>query len=197
MRQATKEVCPMNKILIAFSIIVSTLSIHAATVVWGGAADAPGGSPYAEDQIALLLYSGSAFTGVAKSIDGYAIGSTANNGGTVIDTFTLGADYTASEEFYTSYSKPNEGVDGYYAIMIVNEDKTMATYTDMGVISGTDAKTSSVDLKYNEGWEEGYDKYLGEGGYSVSISGSPVPEPTSGLLLLVGIAGMMLRRRRA
>ena len=30
-----------------------------------------------------------------------------------------------------------------------------------------------------------------------SVSGSAIPEPTSGLLMLVGLAGLALRRRRA
>ena len=35
------------------------------------------------------------------------------------------------------------------------------------------------------------------GWYTITSGGTPVPEPTSGLLMLLGIAGLALKRKRA
>ena len=185
----------MKKLMIAAAIVCAVACVHAATIVWGGAADTQEGSPFNSTQTAMLLYSSTEFTGAATEIDGITVGSKANNGGEVIATTTLGAGYEDSEEFYASNPRDWSVLDGYYAILIANENGTSTTYTDMGSYSGATEKTTSIDLKYNEAWGEGYDKYLGENGYTVAVGA--VPEPTSGLLLLLGVAGLALMRKRA
>ena len=190
--------------MIAAAIVCAAAFAQAASISWGGAADDPSGSAFAEGQVALLLYSATdSLATTPTSINGITVGSTAGNG-TVVDTFTLGEDYTASEEFYGNWTPTDKQIaildadgypNGYYAILIANEDGSAATYQDMGQLTGIDSKTGVVNLRYNEGWEDGYEKYLGTSGYVVEVSS--VPEPTSGLLLLIGVAGLALRRRRA
>ena len=195
----------MKKLMIAAAIVCAAAFAQAATIQWGGAADDRSGSPLAEGQVALLLYSATDSLAVTPDkINGLTVGSTAGNG-TVVDTFTLGEDYTASEEFYGSWTPSDKQIaildangqpNGYYAILIANEDGTAATYQDMGQLTGVTEKTGLVDdIQYNPYWGDGYDKYLGTSGYVVEVSS--VPEPTSGLLLLIGVAGLALRRRRA
>ena len=194
----------MKKLMIAAAIVCAAAYAQAATIAWGGAADDPSGSPLAEGQIALLLYSATDSLAVTPDkINGLTLGSTAGNG-TVVDTFAMDDGYADSEEFYGSWTPADKQIalldadgqpNGYYAILIANEDGTAATYQDMGQLTGIDAKTGVVELKYNAGWEEGCEKYLGTSGYVVEVQG--VPEPTSGLLLLIGVAGLALRRRRA
>jgi len=44
-------------------------------------------------------------------------------------------------------------------------------------------------MSASDGWQ-------GAGWYSVATP-SPIPEPTSGLLMLLGVAGLALKRKRA
>ena len=189
--------------MIAAAIVCAAAYAQAATIVWGGAADDPSGSPYAVGQVALLLYSATdSLATTPTSINGLTVGSTAGNG-TVVDTFVMDADSVGAEEFYGSWTPTDKQIalldadgypNGYYAILIANKDGTAATYQDMGQLTGVDGKTGLVDdIQYNPGW--GDDRFLGESGYVVEVQG--VPEPTSGLLLLIGVAGLALRRRRA
>ena len=191
--------------MIAAAIVCAAAYAQAATIVWGGAADDPSGSPLAEGQVALLLYSATdSLATTPTSINGLTVGSTAGNG-TVVDTFAMDDGYADSEEFYGSWTPTDKQIaildangqpNGYYAILIANEDGTAATYQDMGQLTGVDEKTGLItDIQYNPYWGEGYEKYLGTSGYVVEVQG--VPEPTSGLLLLIGVAGLALRRRRA
>ena len=71
------------------------------------------------------------------------------------------------------------------------------TYTDAKGTKWTvvsDAITSASPLEYNQGDVA----KLGTGVPTKwSITAESVPEPTSGLLLLLGVAGLALKRRRA
>jgi hypothetical protein len=66
----------------------------------------------------------------------------------------------------------------------------MASYYALDAIAGTTGASSPTNLKVNPDWMGS--EYLTSGGYTVAV-----PEPTSGLLMLVGLAGLALRRRRA
>ena len=63
---------------------------------------------------------------------------------------------------------------------------------DMGSVSGTSAMSATTELVYNITWDD-ETAYLSQGGFNTAV----VPEPTSGLLMLLGFAGLALRRRRA
>lgn len=181
----------MKKLIIAVCATACAAVVQAASVNWGGAIAAPDGSALSSGQKALLLYSETAFTGDATSLSGTAIGATANNGGSVVHSWTLtdanvGTDY----EFVASWTRDGD-VNGYYAILIVNEDGTKASYMYMGDISGTTAISAPSELLFNAGWLESETDQLTQNGYTVNV-----PEPTSGLLLLLGVAGLALKRKR-
>lgn len=186
----------MKKIMIAAAIVCAAALSHGATVLWGGAVATVDGNGYlpAGTQ-AALLYSATAFTGAATSLDnGWAVGSAADNGGSLVQLYTL-TDYDANtaSAFAATYSIDGS-VDGYYAVLIQNDAGTAATYYDIGSITGTTGASSPTDKKVNPEWQSG--EYLTSGGYTVSTT-APVPEPTSGLLMVLGMAGLALRRRRA
>lgn len=181
----------MKKILIAIASVALAVTVEAASVNWGGAI--ANGDPDTEmtaGSTAWLIWSSTAFTGAATKLDTSA--GTANNGGTIVGTYTVTSGDIESYTFTSTYNNVGSDVNGYYAILVADgSDLTKASYMDMGSISGTTAMSGTQQLYFNMDWDT--NDYLSQGGYSTAV----VPEPTSGLLILIGMAGLALRRRRA
>ncbi len=180
----------MKKVMFMLATVVCAAGLQAAVVNWGGAVDE---AAAVAESTAYLLWSDVAFTGDATKITG----DTADNGGTVVSTYTLTSDDATMWSFTASYSKPGSGVDGYYAVIVAPKGTTSGSYMDLGQVTGTTGASSPTDLTINAGWE-GTDTITASGFNKVTISGGgDIPEPTSGLLLLVGGAMLALRRKRA
>ena len=182
----------MKKLMIAAAIVCAAALSHGATVAWGGAVATPDGTDtLAAGTQAALLYSATAFTGAATEVAGWTVGSAADNGGSLVQIYTMDGTDEANWEFMNTYSVDGS-VDGYYAVLVLNDAGTFASYYDIGSISGTTGASSPTDKTINMGWTS-EDVFLTSGGYTTAV----VPEPTSGLLLLLGMAGLALKRKRA
>ena len=183
----------MKKLMIALGAVVMATVVNAASVQWGGAFSTPedvdttlpAGTQFA------LLYSASEFTGAATSVASFNVGAAANNGGSIVATYAIDAGESSNFEFATIWDNTGKDVNGYYAILTLNDEGDKAAYMYMGDVSNTTATSPMQDKLYNAGWADD-SKTLTSGGYTVSV-----PEPTSGLLMLLGFAGLALRRRRA
>ena len=183
----------MKKLMIALGAVVLAATVNAATVQWGGAFSTPedvdttlpAGTQFA------LLWSASEFTGAATSVASFNVGAAANNGGSIVSTYAIDAGESDNFEFMTAWNNTGKDVNGYYAILTLNDEGDKAAYMYMGSIEGTTATSPQEFKVYNAGWAD-LDKTLTSGGYTVSV-----PEPTSGLLMLLGFAGLALRRKRA
>ena len=116
---------------------------------------------------------------VAASIGGAPIGTIAKDG----------------RAYYASGTVSNSGIDkshNFY-LVIVKADSTQYASSQIYAASSYVYDDSAVPPETPPGM---ISFNLAGLGYT-TFGTSPVPEPTSGLLVLVGLAGLMLRRKRA
>lgn len=175
----------MKKIMLAIAAVATASVVNAAACSWSGAAVALQTTGDAATSYAIYLLdasvtSASDMTALLSAGDTskIAAATVANTSGIAAGTTmarwsTTFGDYTAGES-YTYYTVIfNDALASADHYMITGE-KT-ATVPDSGDLSmafGTQASNT---------WNEM----------------AAVPEPTSGLLLLLGVAGLALRRKRA
>ena len=188
--------------MIAAAIACAAVMSYGAAVSWGGAiANIDCSDTLPSGTQAWLVYSATAFSGTATQADSFALGSAVNNGGTIVDNHALTAgesDMWAFTEYFTdSKAGGYANLNGYYGMLIQNpSDAKLASWVELGQVSGVDGTTGTVDIRFNPDWGTDPGPYATQGGWTVS-GGAAVPEPTSGLLMLLGMAGLALRRRRA
>ena len=183
----------MKKLMVAACAIAFAAVSQAASISWGSDQNGillPDGVNYADGQVTMYLYEITAqdfagFSGTADQISKAVFnkyGTTSANsmlddwGATMItDSRTFGKDQTA-----------------YAAVVFSFTDEDGTKYFKGNIASYTfdsDASQQVTDLNVNLGGNGST-----QGG---AITWQTVPEPTSGLLLLLGVGALALRRRRA
>ena len=183
----------MKKIMIALVAVTITAVASAASAPWkatitniylGNDTDKFAGSVYIMDATAFTMqtvydnFANSTWT--AEDLASSAAGTiAAANGSAANKTFSYGEGGSN----YDFYAVIVNGDNLYFSNILENKAaSTSATATTLAF--GTQATGSKLPAV--EGFQ-------GAGAWSAVA----VPEPTSGLLMLVGLAGLALRRRRA
>lgn len=186
----------MKKLMIAFTAVVMAACANAAAWSWGSgtyAATVPGGST-ALSGASIYLFDGYASSTAANTAKGNLLASlrAGNEIAGYTQTATLGTDGTlATQEFTGSTGKlyaftvilADDAAGNSYMFQSANKN---ATGADVGVASLT-FDISSTTLKP-------LDATGSSAGWYMTAA---APEPTSGLLLLLGVAGLALKRKRA
>ena len=185
----------MKKLLVFAACAMLAAVTQAATVGWSLA----GANSYANDKYQFFVIGQNGATSIATitalldagtSVDSYAFGSgsVAANGTATVTAAASGksldaGDYTAFFVVFDSAS-PTSGSASYAVVSgATGLTKTVGATTANVTFAGGNA--SSI-LSNADNW-----KSFGSGG-----GGGDTPEPTSGLLLLVGGAMLALRRKQ-
>ena len=196
----------MKKLMLAIGVGVLTLGLHAATYNWSVASSTAVFNGY--DGTSTGVYSGAtAQSGLsyyficAATVSQGDLLDALRDGGSITDyaSLTSGTTGTDGKIAYKAFTADSGLVqtDGkmYAYFAILNDD---ASYVFLSSSSSVTANTSGGQADYSVGLNtskalrdlDGTTAYGSAGWYAV-------PEPTSGLLLLIGMAGLALKRKRA
>jgi len=188
----------MKKIMIAAVAIAFAAVAHAAAFNWSSSGTnsaktfygPDGATTLASGTVVYLLDSGISGNSQSDIVEGFRGGKTIADFTTVTSTTLDSNSRLTAKEF--SYG--SAGNDYNFYMVIVSGDNVFVS-ADKGAY-GQASDTVNVLFTGIKGATQTLNAdgaYASAGWYSTAA----VPEPTSGLLMLLGMAGLALRRRRA
>ena len=184
----------MKKLIIAAAAMCAAVCANAAAANWKSSASGMyNGTGSTADS---ALYSGAAYVfdaGVTSQSALFAL----IEAGTTIGSTTAGyvATATFDEGAYggLNFSNGEQGGGSYtYYFVVVDDDKAYFS-NEKAVTANTTATGKNVGF----GNQSGSSALPAGTGFQGAGAWSSVPEPTSGLLMLLGMAGLALKRKRA
>lgn len=182
----------MKKLLILAAVAVAAGTIQAASFYWKTKA---GSSNYVYVNGTDTAYSGTAYlflSGSAETVYNDWMGGTALSSMASLDSQSIRSGRIAIGE--TALDNSADPLSVVFATEYVNG-------TDRFLYISTTASQAAIDIgsaTINFAGNAATSKLAAStGGYSGAGWYTSVPEPTSGLLMLLGMAGLALRRRRA
>jgi hypothetical protein len=197
--QNKKRKTKMKKIMIAAAIVCAAVMAQAATVSWGNG-------------FGINAYNQPGDEGAAYSGTIYLMNGDATAAASFINTVLAATDYTAAfntavgssvasmthagfEPAAKGFETTLTGAQSFYVVALdaANSGVYVSEVVDANIMAiGESDVRFTHDAPYENGaFASTQTSYAGSGWYTA------VPEPTSGLLMLVGLAGLALRRRRA
>ena len=183
----------MKKMIIVLLAFAMGIAAQAATITWGAANIIPANSGDDVTKYYAYLIDNSTYAAsdVTKDTLAAAVGSAVGSTALVATSSTattgkLPNSFKVTDDNYAGGDKPT-----YYMIITDNSSAADATaFVVSGTKSGTVTSAGALTMSF-----QSLSGITGSGSWSEG-PGAGTPEPTSGLLMLLGGAMLALRRRR-
>ena len=184
----------MKKLMIVAVAVAVAACAQAASFSWKTSVS---GKVYTPGDSSTLLASATAYLFDQSSVGQDSLVA-AFKGGTLdlttgnISSQSISSGAIASTSF-TDGTAVGSTLTAYFATLVTVDEKDYLFISATGSGLGQEGKTTNINLNGSASKNAVFDVasgYQGAGWYAV-------PEPTSGLLMLLGMAGLALRRRRA
>ena len=176
----------MKKLIVAAAMVCAAAFAQAATVNWNiSNVKADGGTAPTAGWAVMAFYTevGAGSGAIESAIASKTAGTLAFDTATLAVSMSKGK-VAARDGNATGITDTSKNYDFYF---VVFNNSDAASATQYAIVSDTDKAYSGMDAKFTA-----------SGNFSSATwQTASVPEPTSGLLMLLGVAGLALRRRRA
>ena len=182
----------MKKLMVAAAIVCAAVAANASCVSWGITSGSLDAEKFASGTL-YLVHGSSAPSLTDLSVSAYTIDNILKYTGdslaklnTVDNNLELvkgAGKIVGTGNNVTSYDEGSTGAYKVYAVA-VSADGQYAAVSDVKTMNINAASPAPAPANW-------------AGGAFTVYTASAVPEPTSGLLLLLGVAGLVLKRRRA
>ena len=184
----------MKKLMIAAAIVCAAVMSQAAALAWSSVAVDKEGNEFTGGQAYLIMVTDAANFAVGNDlkitggdiVSSVGIVESMAGGDWSTESLTGGETYNFAVLLTTAGTRSKD-VGGNFVM------PTTGYY-------GVDKNGDNASPFYQVEWDAstgGFIEPNWDGDYAVSMSTAVAPEPTSGLLLLLGVAGLALKRRRA
>lgn len=169
----------MKKLMILAIALASVACVHAAAVTWNSGAFSAGFS----DPDGKKLTTAMGYTMTAMFYEDAAMTkAVTTSASSTVNAMTGALSATTGDLF--------AGDTTYYVKAIIDNGTSMK---ETDVVSFTTPTTGNANINFTTGQNLGGSSTWSSAGWQPSA----VPEPTSGLLLLLGVAGLALKRKKA
>ena len=180
----------MKKLLIIASVVAVTCAAHAASFTWGFKSDS------IQDPTGEYMDGGYAYLVLGATLSGTTVNM---KDATILASGGMNADYTygALSAPISSDALSSTAAGQSYLLVLTTASSAQELNGDILSIVYAGTSAQGVDPMSGDTWAQFENGTAFTSTAWKSNSFTAVPEPTSGLLMLLGMAGLALKRKRA